>query len=198
MTHAQLLRAIACALAIILLANPAHAGPTGEPEPELRALLVKAFQGGEDFDDRYDADVWLTDMSTRMKRFVPKALPQEGKRLEFLRAVHAEATKVGVSPGLVLAVINVESGFNRLAISRSGAFGYMQIMPFWLTEIGQGGDNPFESRTNLRMGCVILGYYLKVEHNNYVRALARYNGSYGKPNYPALVLSRYNKRWFPN
>ena len=179
------------------LAIPAQAGPTGEPEPELRARLAKAIADGDGFDDQYAAQVWLTDMSSRMQRHMPKAMPDTAKRLDFLRQVHAEAAKADLSPELVMAVINVESGFDRLAISHSGAFGLMQIMPFWLKEIGQGGDNLFQVHTNLRMGCTILRYYLDKEHNSYVRALARYNGSTGKPNYPYLVLNLLNKRWSP-
>jgi len=192
-----LLSALLC-LPLLLLAVPAQAGPTGEPEPELRARLAQAIHQGAGFDDRYDADVWLADMSTRMQRYVPKAIPDTAKRLDFLGLVHAEAVKAGISPELVLAVINVESGFDRLAISRSGAFGYMQIMPFWLQEIGQGGDNLFQPRTNLRMGCTILRYYLDKEHNNYKRALARYNGSYGRADYSYLVLHLLNQRWSPS
>jgi soluble lytic murein transglycosylase-like protein len=184
-------------LAWVLGAASAHGGPTGEPEPELRARLARAIQDQDGFDDRYDAEVWLTDMSTRMQRYVPKAMPDAAKRLEFLHQVHAESAKARISPELVLAVINVESGFDRLAISRSGAFGYMQIMPFWLQEIGQGGDNLFQMRTNLRMGCTILRYYLDIEHNNYKRALERYNGSYGRPDYPYLVLHLLNTHWSP-
>ena len=130
-------------------------------------------------------------------RFVPKVMPDAAQRLEFLRLVHAEAARARVSPELVLAVINVESGFNRHAISVSGAFGYMQIMPFWLQEIGHNGDNLFQARTNLRMGCTILRFYLDREHDSYVRALARYNGSTGRPNYPYLVLNLLNKHWYP-
>jgi len=192
-----LLSALLC-LSALLLAAPAQAGPTGEPEPELRARLAKAMQEGAGFDDRFAADVWLADMSTRMQRYVPKAMPDTAKRLDFLGLVHAEAAKAQVSPELVLAVINVESGFDRLAISRSGAFGFMQIMPFWLNEIGQGGDNLFDPRTNLRMGCTILKFYLDKEHNNYKRALARYNGSYGRANYSYLVLHQLNQRWSPS
>lgn len=191
------LAALLCAL-FVAAALPCHAGPTGEPEPELRARLAKAIQEGDGFDDPYEAQVWFTDMSTRMQRHVPKAMPDAGRRLEFLRLVHAEASKARISPELVLAVINVESGFDRLAISRSGAFGYMQIMPFWLSEIGQGGDNLFQARTNLRMGCTILRFYLDKEHDNYKRALARYNGSYGRADYPYLVLRLLNKRWSPS
>jgi soluble lytic murein transglycosylase-like protein len=179
------------------LALPAYAGPTGEPEPELRARLVQALHDSDGFDDRYLAEVWFTDMSTRMRRYAPKAMPDTQQRLDFLRLVHAEASRARLSPELVLAVVNVESGFDRLAISRSGAFGYMQIMPFWLREIGQDGDNLFQAKTNLRMGCTILRYYLDQEKGSYVRALARYNGSYGKPDYPYLVLNLLNRRWSP-
>ncbi len=194
----SLLLSVLLCLPGLLLSGAAEAGPTGEPEPELRARLTQAMQQDDDFDDRYAAEVWFVDMSGRMQRFAPKAMPDTVKRLKFLRLVHAEAAKARVSPELVLAVINVESGFDRLAVSRSGAFGYMQIMPFWLPEIGQAGDNPFDPHTNLRMGCTILRYYLDKEQGNYKRALARYNGSYGRADYPYLVLRLLNKRWSPS
>jgi soluble lytic murein transglycosylase-like protein len=183
--------------ACCLSGGAAVAGPTGEPEPELRARLAQAFHQADGFDDRYAAEVWFTDMSQRMRRFAPKALPDHVQRLDFLRQVHAEAARARVSPELVLAVINAESGFDRLAVSTAGAFGYMQIMPFWLEEIGQSGDNLFQTRTNLRMGCTILRYYLDSERNSYVRALERYNGSAGRPQYPYVVLRLLNKRWYP-
>jgi soluble lytic murein transglycosylase-like protein len=132
-----------------------------------------------------------------MQHYVPKAFPDEAVRLEFLGTVHSEATQAKVSPELVLSVIQIESRFNRYAVSRSGARGYMQIMPFWLEEIGLPGDNLFHGRTNLRMGCTILRFYLTREKNNYVRALSRYNGSYGHPDYPWLVLNALNHRWSP-
>lgn len=190
------LRATICSL-LILSAGAAHAGPTGEPEPELRALLAEAIKGADSFDDRFVADVWLTDMSARMARYVPKAIPDPLRRLEFLKRLHAEAARAKVSPELVMAVIDVESRFQRLAISSTGALGYMQIMPFWIEEIGKPGDNLFHGETNLRMGCTILRYYLDREKGSYVRGLARYNGSTGKPGYPYLVLDKLNRRWSP-
>ena len=174
-----------------------HAGPTGEPEPELRHRMAQALGDSNTFDDRYDAEVWLTDLSTRVHHYAPRALTEPKQRLEFLRLLHAEAARAKLSPELVLAVINIESGFDRLAISTTGAMGYMQIMPFWLDEIGHNGDNLFDTRTNLRMGCTILRFYLDREHDNYVLALARYNGSTGKPDYPYLVLNALNHRWSP-
>lgn len=185
------------ALAALLLAAalPAFAGPTGEPEPELRSRMAEAIATATSFDDKYLADVWLTDMSGRLQRQLPKLMPDELQRLSFLKLVHAEATRAGVSPELVLAVIEIESRFERFAISRSGALGYMQIMPFWLEELGQQGNNLFHGETNLRMGCTILRYYLDMEHGSYVRGLARYNGSTGKPDYPYLVLDRLKRHW---
>jgi len=182
---------------LFLGSQSAHAGPTGEPEPELRALLQQALADAGSFNDRFDAEVWLTDMSLRMNHYVPKAMPDSDLRAEFLARVHNEAKRANVSPELVMAVIQIESRFDRFAISHSGALGYMQIMPFWLEELGQKGDNLFHADTNLRMGCTILRFYLDKEHGSYVRALARYNGSYGKADYPYVVLDALNRRWSP-
>ena len=185
------------ALAALLLtaALPVFAGPTGEPEPELRSRMAEAIATATSFDDKYLADVWLTDMSGRLARYAPKAMPDPLQRLIFLKLLHAEARQAQVSPELVLAVVEIESRFDRFAISRSGALGYMQIMPFWLEELGQQGNNLFHGETNLRMGCTILRYYLDMEHGSYVRGLARYNGSTGKPDYPYLVLDRLKRHW---
>ena len=169
-----------------------HAGPTGEMEPELRKTLVDAIQESDSFNDRFDAEVWLTDMSGRLKKYMPDAR----ERLSFLRLLHAEATHARIPPELALAVIQVESRFDRYAISSAGAQGLMQIMPFWLKEIGGKGDNLFKMRTNLRMGCTILRFYLDKEKGKLVPALQRYNGSYGKPDYPYLVLEALNKKWY--
>lgn len=191
----RVLRGIAplmLALLLSSLAPCALAGPTGEPEPELRALLRKAIASADSFNDRFEAEVWLVDMSSRLKRY----MPEERQRLEFLRILHAEAARANVPPELALAVIEVESRFDRFAISSAGAQGYMQIMPFWLAEIAGPEDNLFHTRTNVRMGCTILRFYLDKEKGNLVKALQRYNGSYGKSRYPDLVLDSLGKRWY--
>jgi soluble lytic murein transglycosylase-like protein len=177
--------------ALLLASFAAHAGPTDPPDPELRRILVQAIGDATSFDDRFDAEVWLVDMSTRLKRFIP----DDEDRLEFLRLMHAEALRAKIAPELVLSVIEVESRFDRYAISGSGALGMMQIMPFWLDEIGKPKDNLFQMRTNLRFGCTILKYYLDMEHGDIYRALGRYNGSYGRADYPARVLRALDKRW---
>ena len=159
---------------------------------ELRLLLQQAIKESDSFADRFDAEVWLLDMSSRLKQ----KIKQPEKRLALLRQVHREATRANLHPELVLAVIDVESNFDRFAISRAGAQGLMQVMPFWLKEIGQPRDSLFNVRTNLRMGCTILKYYLNKEKGDLTRALARYNGSLGRYKYPNKVFKLLNKRWY--
>ncbi len=162
------------------------------PDPRLRALLIDAVAEADSFADRFDAEVWLTDMSNRLTRQVPD--PKE--RLDILKRVHYEASRVDLAPELVLAVIDVESNFDRFAISRAGAQGLMQIMPFWLKEIGRPDDNLFHINTNLRMGCTILRYYLDVERQDLVRGLGRYNGSLGRRSYADKVIERLRTKWY--
>lgn len=178
---------------LLLLPALALAGPTGTPEPELRARLAEAFTAAGSFEDKYEAQVWLLDYSTRLERY----MADERQRIDFLRRVHAEAKRARLEPELVLAVIHIESRFDRHAISYAGAVGYMQIMPFWLIELGQKGENLFKSEINLRMGCTILRFYLDKENGDVFRALARYNGSLGRAEYPTKVLDTLNSRYAP-
>jgi len=138
-----------------------------------------------------DAEAWLTEMSRRLEKRMPD--PQE--RQEFLTTVHYEATRAGLDPQLVLGVVQVESNFRKYAVSRAGARGFMQVMPFWVDVIGVGDHNLFHLRTNLRYGCVILRHYLDLEGGNLFRALGRYNGSLGSDEYPNLVLAAWRGSW---
>lgn len=131
-------------------------------------------------------------MSTRLKI----RIKDSETRLNLLRSIHREATKVGLPPELVIALIDIESRFDHFAISRSGAQGLMQIMPFWLKEIGHPNDNLMDIDTNLRMGCTILKYYMDIEKGNIRRALARYNGSLGSWVYPDKVMTVLNRYWY--
>ena len=134
---------------------------------------------------------WLTEMSQRLEGKIPNF----ESRVEFLRTVHFEAVRARVDPQLVLAVIQVESNFRKYAVSRSGARGYMQVMPFWVGLIGRPGDNLFNLRNNLRYGCVLLKFYLESEKGDLFRALARYNGSLGRSDYPNLVIGAWRSTW---
>src|SRR3954471_24047612 len=106
-----------------------------------------------------------------MEMRLEKRIPDRKARTELVRTVHYEATRAGLDPQLVLGLLEVESGFRKYALSRAGARGYMQVMPFWIKLIGQRGHNLFHLRTNLRYGCVILRYYLDLEKGDYYRAL---------------------------
>ncbi|WP_173052236.1 lytic transglycosylase domain-containing protein [Candidatus Nitrotoga sp. AM1P] len=142
------------------------------------------------FASQQEYNIWLNDTSRRLERRIPDA----GYRVDFLKTVYYEATRAGLDPQLVLGLIQVESGFKKYAVSSAGARGYMQVMPFWLTLIGQREGNLFHLRTNLRYGCIILRHYLDMEKGDLYRALGRYNGSLGKPEYPNLVNAAWHMR----
>ena len=171
---------------------PVGAATQERPDADMRATLIEAVNASDSFADRFDAEVWLVDMSSRLQSRVKD--PQE--RLKILRQVHYDATRARLAPELVLALINVESNFDHFAISSVGAQGLMQIMPFWLDEIGRPDDNLFDINTNLRFGCTILNIYLKREKGDMRKALARYNGSVGKNWYPQRVYKALNTKWY--
>jgi soluble lytic murein transglycosylase-like protein len=181
------------ALALNAIQSLAGGMPRNEQErAEMRVFLKAAINKSDSFADRFDAEVWLLDMSTRLAPFMSN--PEE--RLDLLRAIHREARRAQLKPDLVLALIQVESKFDRFAVSRAGAQGLMQVMPFWKSDIGHPTDNLTDIGTNLRYGCQILKYYMQKENGNWMQALARYNGSYGKLWYPARVMDAWRDRWY--
>jgi len=187
--------------ACLVIGVPAHAGaaaptplqriPSTAIDPELVALVKQAALETDSFGDRFDGEVWLADMSRRLEPRVPDAR----YRVELLKNVHYEAHRAGLSPEVVLAVIDVESNFNQYAISTAGARGLMQVMPFWLKQIGRPGDSLFRIQTNLRLGCTILKYYLEKEKGNLYAALKRYNGTRERE-YSLRVDKALRTRWF--
>ncbi len=186
-------RWVVAVFSLMLMVQPTVLWATSEVhDARLRELLREAVNSSDSFQDRFDAEVWLLDMAQRLE----KRLPDEAERLHLLKLVHYEATRAELPPELVLAVIEVESNFDRWALSVAGAQGLMQVMPFWLKEIGHPDDNLFHVETNLRMGCTILKYYYDMERGDLTRALGRYNGSLGKWKYPNKVFHALRVRWF--
>ena len=161
-------------------------------DPELRAELMRTIASADSFQDRFDAEVWLLDMSTRMAPFIS----DEQARLRLLRLAHQAAKRAGLKPDLVIAVMHTESLFDPYALSSVGAQGVMQVMPFWKAEIGRPDDNLIDLATNLQYGCTILKFYLDKENGNLRRALARYNGSLGSNRYPDRVLDYWYSYWY--
>ncbi len=188
------LRSLAAALAAALpLAAAAGAQQYEVLSASVRATLANAVNDRASVDMKdLDTRVWVRAMTPRVLAF----FPDEESAREFLGMVRYEAMRAGLDPHLVLALIDVESHFRKYAVSRAGARGLMQVMPFWVAQIGQPGQSLFTERVNLRYGCTILRYYLvDREHGNLANALARYNGSLGKADYPARVLKALKARW---
>lgn len=192
-----MLRLVLAAAAALSLASNARAGAQiYEPlaagvRAGMQASIADQPAPRHGFKHSIDAVNWFADMSQRLKA----RIPDYRTRIDFLRTVHYEAIRAGLDPQLLLAVIHVESNFRKYAVSKAGARGYMQVMPFWIGLIGRKNDNLFSLRTNLRYGCVILRHYLDMEQGNIVRALGRYNGSLGKSEYSDMVLGALRVTW---
>ncbi len=186
----------------LLLAAPVWAG--AQKEEALSVSVQTAMQRSINdrieprlvFGNPAEAQAWLDTMSSR----IAKRVPDEFMRRKLLTAIHYEATRAGLDPQLVLGLIHVESGFNRYAISSVGARGLMQVMPFWVRQIGNSQQNLLDIHTNLRYGCTILRHYLDIENGDLFRALGRYNGSLGKAEYPDMVYGAWKAHfnWNPS
>ena len=184
-------------IGLLFIAASAVAGGQRE-EPlsnSVRAMMQKSISDTAAprlvFATEGEGQLWLQEMSRRLQ----KRMPDQTAREDFLRTVHYEATRAGLDPQMVLALIQVESAFKKYAVSSVGARGYMQVMPFWVRTIGTPDHNLFHLRLNLRYGCTILRHYLDIEKGDLYRALGRYNGSLGQPQYPNLVLGAWRKHW---
>ncbi|HKE94582.1 MAG TPA: transglycosylase SLT domain-containing protein [Povalibacter sp.] len=162
-----------------------------QQDPELGKLLQQALKADSCFEDKFEQQVWLAAMEPHLRRIVEDA----AERSEILYQVHCESKRLNLPPGLVMSVIDVESRFDRWAVSNAGAVGLMQIMPFWPRQLGMTNEELVRIPQNIRMGCTILKFYLDREKGDYTRALARYNGSLGRRNYSDLVLARLANRW---
>jgi soluble lytic murein transglycosylase-like protein len=199
-------RECAAALALaVSLSTASAAFADGQTDPELAAVVRTAIAATscEHPTDKFATEVFFKLQEPRLRRFVPDS----DERLDILRHVWCETNRVvrryetgahvalKLPPELVLAVMEVESRFNRYAVSRAGAVGLMQVMPFWPQRLGVENRLFGSIDFNIRLGCEILAYYMHAERNDYRRALARYNGNYGRREYPDLVLSRLASRW---
>ena len=178
---------------VLCLALSATARADQQRDPELKELLQKIIGSRDCFVDRFESEVWHKAMEPRLVQLVPS----HQDRVDILDHVYCESKRdpaLQIPPDLVLALIDVESRFNAWAVSPVGAVGLMQVMPFWPRELGVQ-NQLVRVAPNIRMGCEILRYYLRVEHMNWSRALARYNGSVGRNTYPALVMQRWQRAW---
>jgi soluble lytic murein transglycosylase-like protein len=189
----RLVCGVALLLAVVALPSiAATATPAPhEIDPAVIDALARSMADDLDHGDHFDAQVWLLSSAPKLARYVPDDKEQE----LILRTVYREANRHDIDPDLVLAVMQVESRFDRFAVSSAGAQGLMQVMPFWRNEIGRPQDNLTQIETNVRYGTAILSQYLVESRGDLIDALARYNGSRGRLKYPELVVYAYRARW---
>jgi len=104
----------------------------------------------------------------------PARMAAEGSlRYEIEHLVRSQAPALGLDPALVLAVIQVESGFQAKAVSGKGAIGLMQIIP----ETGRrfGLTQPLDPAENVRAGMAYLRWLMSYFNGDVELALAGYN-----------------------
>jgi soluble lytic murein transglycosylase-like protein len=129
-----------------------------------------------------------------MSERLEKRIKNPFYRIRLLKSVYSEAELAGLDPQLVLAVIDIESNFDRFALSSAGAQGLMQVMPFWKDVYGRPNDDLFNPSISLRYGCSILRTYLD-RYSTQADALAAYNGSLGRTTYSYKIAKRLKHRW---
>ena len=173
----------------LLLAN-VESIKANQIEAELIQALRQATYNIHDSRTDLDALTWLSNMSQKLERRIPNPY----YRIRLLKAVSSESERAGLDPQLVLAVIDIESNFNRHALSHAGAQGLMQVMPFWKEIYGTVEDDLYNPLVSLRYGCTILRHYID-KYPNVTQALAAYNGSRGKDIYPNKIFKRLASRW---
>ncbi len=191
---------------VIFMSSVAYAGNQQEEalsadvQASLHSAIINPIQPHLVFSSKEKADAWLSDMSSRLKKLSPKdpLIQDDFMRKRLLTTIQYESIRAGLNPQLVLRLITVESRFNKYAISSAGAQGIMQVMPFWVRQIGAQGQDLLNVQTNIRFGCTILRHYLQLEHGDVFMALGRYNGSRGQSTYPDLVFSALRRYWEPS
>ena len=96
---------------------------------------------------------------------------------EVVSLVNSIASRYGVDPALVLAVIQAESAFRTDAVSPKDAAGLMQLIPDTADRFGVG--NVFDPKENITGGVKYLRWLLAYFQGDVTLALAGYNAGEG-------------------
>ncbi|MFM0341252.1 lytic transglycosylase domain-containing protein [Paraburkholderia fungorum] len=118
-----------------------------------------------------------------------RVAPSDSTRIA--RAVLIEADRHAISPVLLLAVMSVESSFDRYAVSIAGARGLMQILPAAHPQLIAGVTDLSDPAINVRIGSTILRSYLDASGGDLQAALLRYSG--GGRGYARRVVLRMQR-----
>jgi soluble lytic murein transglycosylase-like protein len=142
--------AISAALSVALLAAPAR---TGDRENAFRIFVDEAEAGLAGYPDA-SLDLRVSQLERQLQRRMSGFDPALHEDLA--RVILGESERARIDPALVLAVIEVESGFDPLAVSQAGALGLMQLQPATLQreagELGLGLPDPRDPVANVRAG----------------------------------------------
>ena len=106
--------------------------------------------------------------------------------LTHFEIVKTEASKNGIDPYLIMAIIKTESGFNNEATSKKEAKGLMQIMDTTASDINSEinvvddvNDNIYDENINIALGCKYFSNLVKKYNGNYYTAICAYNAGMG-------------------
>jgi soluble lytic murein transglycosylase-like protein len=182
--------------------NPDHAGYKRvimSPLPVVKPVRV-TFGGGRR--GGADPDALLFDRAARVAR---KSAATERNRSQYAGLIEAAATRHGLDPALLHAVIRAESSYNPGAVSNKGAMGLMQLMPG--TAARYGVRDPYDPQDNVLGGARYLSDLLDMFDSDVALAVAAYNAGennvikYGNKvppfaetrDYVSKVLSYYNR-----
>lgn len=206
--HAAFLLAFSCAALNVAAQDAASSDPlpsllvADQPDLSRYTLLLAA---PEQYRLRRSTEWQLRPpQSPQSVAAAAPAAPKLFTRRRFNQEVMQAATKAGIDPALVHAVISVESAYNAHATSPKGAVGLMQLMPG--TARRYGIENPRLPAANIRGGSQYLSELLRMFKGDVPLALAAYNAGenavlkYGNriPPYPETmryvprVLGLYN------
>src|SRR5256714_3652656 len=141
---------IALIVACALLSSIACADQ--QRDPELKEVIQRAISQAECFTDHYDSAVWYTLMEPRLRAIVE----EHDERMEILKQVYCETHRSGetrLPPGLVMAVMDIESRFNRRAGSSAGGGGVWAGGPVLARKIAARPHESILTRANIPLGC---------------------------------------------
>lgn len=122
--------------------------------------------------------VFMRDLKKDLKLRTKLQLPSSVNPAEYDQIIASCATKYGVNPCLIKAVIHAESGYNPNAVSRKGASGLMQLMPGTARSLKV--SNSFDPKDNVEGGVKYLRFLLDTFRGDVSLAVAAYNAGLNK------------------